>query len=284
MSSEILYYPGCSLESTGKEFDLSSRAVCAALGLKLTEIDDWSCCGATSAHNMDQLLSLALPARNLALAQETGLDIAVPCAACYSRLKTADHVLRNNQELRGEIESVTGFTFKGQSNVLSMLEAMVSIVGLDAIKQKVVKHLNELPVVCYYGCLLVRPPEVTRFDRAEYPQVMDRLVEALGAKPLTWSYKTECCGASLSLTNAGMVEKLVGRITKAAKEAGASAIITACPLCQSNLEMRQPRGEQAIPSLYFTELMGLAMGLAEARSWLGKHLVSPEQVLQQIGS
>lgn len=284
MSNKVAYYPGCSLEATGKEYDLSTRAVCAALGLELAELEDWNCCGATSAHNLDHLLALALPARNIARAQGMGLDVAVPCAACYSRLKKADYILRNDEEMRGEIEAAAGFDFNGESKVVSLLEALVSRVGLDVIKQRVVKPLNELPVVCYYGCLLVRPPEVAGFDRVEHPQVMDRLVETLGAVPLNWSYKTECCGASLALTNTGVVEGLVGRIAEAAREAGAAAIVTACPLCQSNLEMRQPRGTGAVPALYFTELMGLAMGLEGADKWLGKHLVVPTQVLKRISA
>lgn len=275
MIKKVAYYPGCSLEATGKEYDLSTKAVCVALGLELAELEDWSCCGATSAHNLDHLLSMALPARNIALAQGMSLDVAVPCAACFSRLKKADYVLQNNEGMRKQIEQTAGFVYNGSSRVMSLLETLISIVGLETIKEKVTKPLGDLPVVCYYGCLLVRPPEVAGFDRVEHPVMMDRLVEVLGGKPLNWSYKTECCGASLALTNTSVVEGLVGRITEAAKEAGAAVIVTACPLCQSNLEMRQSRGVRTIPALYYTELMGLAMGLDSAVGWLEKHLIDP---------
>lgn len=282
--NRIAYYPGCSLEATGKEYDLSTRAVCAALGLELAELEDWSCCGATSAHNLDHLLSVALPARNIALAQGMGLDVAVPCAACFSRLKKADYLLQNDLNMRKQVEDTAGFKYRGSSKVMSLVESLVSLVGLERIAGQVTRQLNGLPVVCYYGCLMVRPPEVAGFDRVEHPVMMDQLVEALGARPLTWSYKTECCGASLALTNTNVVEGLVGRIVEAAREAGAAAIVTACPLCQSNLEMRQPKDKQAVPALYFTELMGLAMELKGVAGWLNKHLVEPGNVLTQISA
>ncbi len=281
-ADRVAYYPGCSLEATGKEYDLSTRAVCAALGLELAELEDWSCCGATSAHNLDHLLSVALPARNIALAQGMGLDLAVPCAACYSRLKKADYLLQSDANMRKHIEDTAEFKYQGSSKVMSLVETLISMVGLERIAGKVTRQLNGLPVVCYYGCLLVRPPEVAGFDRVEHPMVIDQLMEALGARPLTWSYKTECCGASLVLTNANVVKGLVGRIVEAAREAGATAIVTACPLCQSNLEMRQPKNKQAVPALYFTELMGLAMGLDGAAGWLNKHLIEPVNLLNQI--
>lgn len=281
-AKKVAYYPGCSLEATGKEYDLSTRAVCAALGLELEELEDWSCCGATSAHNLNHLLSIALPARNITLAQNKGLDVAVPCAACYSRLKKADYLLLHHEELRTQVEDAAGFTYRGGSRVMSLVETLVSMVGPQAIAARVTRPLSQLPVVCYYGCLLVRPPEVAGFDRVEHPVMMDRLMEALEARVLTWSYKTECCGASLVLTKPNVVAGLVGRIVDAAREAGAAAIVTACPLCQSNLEMRQPRDVKAIPAFYFTELLGLAMGLKGAPGWLGKHLVDTQSALQRI--
>lgn len=275
---KMAYYPGCSLGSTAIEYDQSSRAVCSALGLDLVELEDWSCCGATSAHNLDHLLSVVLPARNIALAQPRGLDVAVPCAACFSRLRKADHTLRHDKGTRREVEEVIGFKYEGKIRVLSLLEGLVSGVGLDRIAARVVSPLRGLKVVCYYGCLMVRPPEVSGFDRVENPVMMDHLVEVLGGESLMWSYKTDCCGAGLALTNTPVVEKLVRRLAGAAREAGASAIVTACPLCQSNLEMRQDQGTK-IPSFYFTELVGMALGLKEARGWLGKHLVDPGPAL-----
>lgn len=276
---KIGYYPGCSLEATAKEFDLSSRSVCTALGLDLVELEDWSCCGATSAHNLDHLLSLALPARNIALAQKNGMDLAIPCSACFSRLRKADYAMRHDEQACREIEDIVEFKYDGKVKVISLLEAVVDRVGLKTIASKVISPLQGLKVVCYYGCLMVRPPEVSGFDRVENPVMMDHLVETLGGTPLLWSYKTECCGASLAMTNTRVVQELVERLVNAAREAGASAIVTACPLCQANLEMRQTSGSK-MPSFYFTELMGLAFGLGEAKGWLSKHLVDPSQALR----
>ena len=274
---KLAYYPGCSLESTAKEYDQSSRSVCAALDLELLELEDWSCCGSTSAHNLNHALATALPARNIALAQKNGLDVTVPCAACFARLRKADYMMRYDQEARRQIEEIVGFKYKGEIRIISLVEAMVDKVGLDSISAKVVKPLDGLKVACYYGCLMVRPPEVQGFDSVENPVMLDNLVNSLGAQAVKWSYKTECCGASLSLTNTNVVQGAVARIVNAAREAGAAAIVTSCPMCQSNLEMRQ--GSDKMPSFYFTELMGLAFGLNEAQGWLGKHLIDPRGVV-----
>lgn len=275
---KIAYYPGCSLEATAIEYDHSSRAVCKALGLQLEELDDWNCCGSTSAHNLNHLLAAALAARNIAIAQKAGLDVAIPCAACFARLRKADHLLRQGGGIKEELEEMVEFKYTGQVHIISLLEAVVARAGLDRVRERVVRPLNGLKVACYYGCLMVRPPEVRGFDRVENPEMLDRLMEALGAEVKQWSYKTECCGAGLSLTKAEVVEGLVGRLAAAARSAGAEALVTACPLCQTNLEMRQ-KGSPKIPSFYFTELMGIAMGLPGAAGWAAKHLVSPPALI-----
>lgn len=276
---KIAYYPGCSLEATAREYDQSSRAACRALGLELEELEDWNCCGSTSAHNLNHLLASSLAARNIALAQKSGLDVAIPCAACYARLRKADHLLRHGGEIKEELEEVVDFKYTGQVAVISLLEAVVARVGLDKVREKVTRPLKGLKVVCYYGCLMVRPPEVRGFDRVENPEMLDRLMEALGAEARQWSYKTECCGAGLSLTRPEVVEGLVGRLSEAARAAGADALVTACPLCQTNLEMRQ-KGSPKIPSFYFTELLGIALGLPEAPGWMAKHLNDPAGMIK----
>lgn len=276
---KLAYYPGCSLGSTAKEYDISSRSVCEALGIDLVEVDDWSCCGSTSAHNLNYELAAALAARNIALAQKTGLDIAVPCAACFYRLRKADYIMRHDEEMRQKMEDMIGFKYEGQIQVISLVEALMRL-GTDKIARKVIKPLDGLKVVCYYGCLMVRPLEVQGFDQVENPVMLDTIVNALGAEALTWSYKTDCCGASLSLTNTEIVKGMVGKIVDGAREAGASAIVTACPMCMSNLEMRQ--GQDKIPAIYFTELIGLALGLGGVQSWLNRHLIDPKPVLQAI--
>lgn len=276
---KITYYPGCSLEATALEYDQSSRVVCRELGLELEELEDWSCCGSTSAHNLNHLLAASLAARNIALAQKSGLDVAIPCAACFARLRKADHLLRQGGEIKKELEELVEFNYTGQVAIISLLEAVVTRAGLDRIRGKVTRPLTGLKVACYYGCLMVRPPEVRGFDRVENPEMLDRLVEALGAEARQWSFKTECCGAGLSLTRSEVVESLVGRLVEAARAAGADALVTACPLCQSNLEMRQ-KGSKKIPSFYFTELMGMAMGLPEARGWLTRHIIDGSGIFE----
>jgi len=277
---KLSYFPGCSLGATAKEYDMSARAACQGLGIELVELDDWVCCGATSGHSTNHMLSVALPSQNVALAQRAGMDLAIPCSACYNRVKKADYVLRNDDKMRQKIEDIVDFKYNDSVNVLSLLE-VVSQLGEKAITEKVQKPLKGLKVVCYYGCLLVRPPQVTCFDNTEFPMSLDKIVKALGAEPLKWSYKTECCGASLSLTNKDVVHGMVGRIIDAAKEVEAMAIVTACPLCQSNLEMRQAKGTD-LPAFYFTELIGLALGLPVTKKWLNLHLVNPNPLLQSL--
>ncbi|HHW42750.1 MAG TPA: heterodisulfide reductase subunit B [Desulfotomaculum sp.] len=275
------YYPGCSLEATGMEYDLSARAVAAALGMELAELKGWACCGSSSAHAVNRDLALGLAAHNIALAQEQGRDLLVPCAACYTRLSRADYRLRHEPDERARAEKLAGFSYTGGIQVYSFLEAVREHAGLKEIAGRVQRPLTGLKLACYYGCLLVRPPEVRPFDRAEDPQSLDEVVAALGAESVSWCYKTTCCGAGLSLTRPSVVGRLVGRLLSAAREAGAHALVTACPLCQNNLEMRRPAAEN-IPVFYFTELMGLAFGLDDARKWLKKHLVDPFALLQEL--
>lgn len=276
------YYPGCSLHSTGLEYGLSTRAVFDALELGLIELEGWNCCGASSAHALDHTLSLALPARNLALAQEIGYDLVAPCAACFNRMKSADNTLRSDPAVRSEVEAIVGFQYNGNIAVRPVLAVLYEDYGVDAIAARVQKPLHGLKVVTYYGCLLVRPPEVTQFDDPNHPRVMAALLEALGAEVMPWSHATDCCGAGLSLSRADVVQKLVGRLAERAREAGADALVTACPLCQVNLEMRQT-AEPKMPAFYFTELLGYALGVPEANKWWSKHLIDPRPLLKSAG-
>lgn len=276
------YYPGCSLHSTGLEYGLSTRAVFQHLELELIELPNWNCCGASSAHSLNHTLGIALPARNLAIAQESGLDLVTPCAACFSRMKNADYALRTDLEMRAKIETVVGFQYTGQVAIRPGIAVLYEDCGIDQIQEMAKVPLTGLRVVPYYGCLLVRPPHVTQFDDPDDPIVMTKLLRALGAEVMPWSYATDCCGAGLSLSRSDVVQNLVGRLVSGAREAHAQALVTACPLCQVNLEMRQTV-ESKIPAFYITELMGLAFGLPEARKWWSKHLVDPRPLLKSIG-
>jgi heterodisulfide reductase subunit B len=276
------YYPGCSLHSTGLEYGLSTQAVFRHLGYGLEELEDWNCCGASSAHALNHELALALPARNLALAQLAGRDLVTPCAACFSRMKGTDYVLRNDPQKRAEVETAVGFQFTGEIAVRPVLAVLYEDYRPDRISAQVRRPLAGLKVVTYYGCLLVRPPQVTEFDDPDDPHVMADLMRAAGAEVMPWSHATDCCGAGLSLSRSDVVSGLVSRLAERAREAGADALVTACPLCQVNLEMRQST-DPKIPAFYFTELLGLAFGLPEAQKWWGKHLIDPRPVLRSTG-
>jgi heterodisulfide reductase subunit B len=261
------FFPGCSLESTGWDFDRSTRAVCRALGIALEDIPGWVCCGSTPAHASDDRLSVALPVLNLQKAQASGLPVMAACASCYARLRTANHHLCRDAGVRESTERITGAPYAGDVDVRHVLDVLVNAVGVDAVRARVRRPLRGLRVASYYGCLLTRPPEIVAFEDAEHPTGMDRLLEAAGGKPVDWPYKTECCGGSLSLTHSGIVARLGHRLLAMAREAGADCLAVACPLCQVNLDLRQADASQAhgalppTPVLYITQLLGLAFGL-----------------------
>jgi heterodisulfide reductase subunit B len=288
---DFSYYPGCSLHATAVEYHSSVQAVFAALDVGLHELKDWNCCGASSAHSMNRALSLALPARNLAIAQELGRDVVMPCAACFNRHKTVDNEMRASEQRRTFIEDTVGFDFTGVVAVRPLLDVVGNAIGLEPLEARVAHPLTGLKVVSYYGCLLVRPPEVTRFENPEHPVLMSEILNTLGADVRPWSYTTDCCGGGLTLTKSGVAARLVNRLVERAREAGAEAIVTSCPLCQLNLEMRQTmtgstgsKGNgQNMPTFYFTELIGLAFGLDETKSWWGKHLIDPTTLLGSVG-
>ncbi|HSJ52400.1 MAG TPA: CoB--CoM heterodisulfide reductase iron-sulfur subunit B family protein [Anaerolineae bacterium] len=290
------FYPGCTLHSTGVEFGVSSELVCERLGLEMVEIADWNCCGASSAHSMSAELTLSLPARNLVKAQETGLEsLAIPCAACYSRLAAAGKALAEDGGFRGRMEEVLGVRWEGRVRPRSLLEVVVSDVGREELAGAVRKPLAGLKVASYYGCLLVRPPEYTgRWDDPEHPQTMDYLLGLMGAEVVPWSYGVDCCGGSLTLNRSDVVVHLVDRLVRAAHEAGAEALATACPMCMANVDGRQlyrggrplPRpakaGYEPVPVFYFTELMALAYDLPMGKV-LGRHMVDPRPLLKRVG-
>jgi heterodisulfide reductase subunit B len=207
----------------------------------------------------------------------------MPCAACFNRHKTADYEMRTNVEHRALIEGVVGFEFTGAVAVRPLLDVIGNAVGPERLKERVTRPLTGLKAVGYYGCLLVRPPEVTRFENPENPTLMNEILTALGVDARPWSYATDCCGGGLALTKSDVAARLVDRLTDRAREAGAEAMVTSCPLCQLNLEMRQNGGGQKMPIFYFTELVGLAFGLDKTQSWWAKHLIDPTELLQSLG-
>jgi len=275
------YFPGCTEHSTSMEYGLSTQAVFKTLGVELVEIDDWNCCGAAATHSINHLLSLCLPARNISKAQSSQAgSLVVPCAGCFNMLKRAEHALKNDEAKRKEIEETVGFTYQPSLEILALMDVMLNRIGLEKVQEKVKRPLKGLKAACYYGCALVRHPKVTQLDDPENPQYLDRLIKSLGAEPVEWSYKIDCCGADLALTYGDIVKKLVGKIVSMAKEAGAQCIVTSCGLCQANLEMRQEIG---LPIFYFTELMGVAFDIDGRGKWWSKHMISPKGLLKELG-
>jgi heterodisulfide reductase subunit B len=286
---KFAYYPGCSLHSTGKDYDISAKAICRELGIELQEIPDWTCCGASSAHMTSELLSVALPVRDLITAQEMGMDTAVCCAACYNRLKIANKKMSSNEGgIVPSVDELVGKPYRGESRVKHLLEIVINDYGLDALREKVSRDLSGLKVAAYYGCLLVRPPDAVDLDVPENPTIMERLIEALGAQTVDWPYRTECCGAGLSLTRTDVVVKLCHDIFEMAAKHDADCLMVACPLCQANLDMRQAQVNRTygtnfeLPVFYFTQLTGLALGLEPKALGLSKLLVSPTKLLRAV--
>lgn len=272
MSRRYGYYPGCSLSASGKEYGRSTRAVCGSLGVDLWELPEWNCCGASSAHSLDRRIDLALSARNIALCQREGLDMAVPCAACYNRTVGAWQTLRDDPIQRTAMEREFDFTFRQDLGVYHLLQVIQA--ALSDRREPALHGRRTGPgirkVVCYYGCLISRPRGINPHQDMENPRAMANILARFGYESIPWSFATECCGAVLSLTRADVVGALVERIISAAREAGAEAIVTACPLCQVNLESRQ---RERFGVFYFTELIGAALGLEQADSWWPLHLV-----------
>ncbi len=279
---EVSYYPGCSLHGTAREYDESIRGVSDLLDIQLHELEDWTCCGASSAHCTDEALSIALPARNLAIAEKSQRELLVPCVACYNRFKVVEKEVKEHPDR-------LSISCRGTVPIRYALDFFCDETMLEEIRKKRSKPLSGLKVVCYYGCLTVRPPKLTQIRDYENPQYMEALMELLGAEPIPWSYKTDCCGASLVMTRTDIVRKLGGRLLAMAKEAEADCLVTGCPMCQANLDTRQEElkketGEAYnLPILYFTELMGLALGHRDAKKWLNRHLTDPVKVLNAKG-
>ncbi len=282
------YYPGCSLHATGVDYNESTLAVASVLGIEMVEVPGWSCCGSTPAHCTDEFLAAALPAKNLLAAKEIADEVVVCCSACFSRFKFAQKHIEEKDDLRARLaEAMPVDEIRGMK-VRHLIDVIAQDVGLERVAQAKKRDLD-LKVACYYGCLLTRPPKVTEFDDPEDPHFMDDLLTAAGMETVPWPYKTECCGATFSLTRVEIVLRLVAEILQMAKEADADCISVACPLCHANLDMRQHDVEKKlgveyrIPIFYFTQLLGMAFGLERDKLGLGRGLVSCNELLAAKG-
>jgi heterodisulfide reductase subunit B len=279
---KIAYFPGCSLHSTAPEYDHTVRATANVLGLELVEPPNWICCGSSPAHSTDHTLATVLPMRTLATVEQMGLDaVTAPCSACFARMKAAAHSVANNGDMAQEVEAQIGYAYQGGVTVQHLLDTLVDRVGLDKIEASVEKPLTGLKVACYYGCLITRPPKITQDEQPEYPMKMDNLMRVLGAEPVDWSYKTDCCGGTLGLTQTALALEMTQKVLQNAHDCGADLVAAACPLCHVNLDARQSRIglDFQMPVLYITQLMALAFGLDHKQAALNKNIIDPRPVL-----
>lgn len=281
-TDSVAYYPGCSLETTAKEYDKSTRAVCESLELDLVEPEGWVCCGSSAAHRSDPEAALNLPLENLYLMEYSGFqEVTMPCAACYNRHAAAVHEYQTEKINLEETAAAVKEKFQNRVQVKTLIETLLDHVGLEEIRTHVKQPLKDLKVVCYYGCLLTRPPEVTGAPNPENPTGMDRILSVLGSDVLDWSYKTTCCGAAHALTRPDIVIQMSAKLLREAKQVGAEAVSVACPLCHMNLDARQFQMElpAPVPIFYFTQLLAIALGLPAKEAALHKNIVDPRPLL-----
>ncbi len=278
--SRFAYFPGCTLHATAREYDESIRALAGVLDLVLHEIEDWCCCGATPAHAIDPESARLLGLWNLAHAAKSGkAPLLTGCAACFSRLRAAREEVRAKPALVEEAKARLGLTVDPDLEVFHIAQVLAAEPMRERIRAATVRPLAGLPVACYYGCLLTRPRGPGAVDDAEDPHLLEDLARLVGAEPVAFPLRLDCCGASLTLPRPDLVHELSSKILAMAHERGARAMVVACPLCHSNLDfqqaaIRRKRGLNfEMPTLYLTQLIGLALGLPERRLGLQRHFV-----------
>jgi len=288
MTDIFAYYPGCSGQGTSREYDVSTRMVCEALGINLMDIPDWSCCGSSPAHAFDHVLPAALSARNFQLVQSLGLDtILTPCPSCLGNMRTSTHRLKQDA-FRQSVNALLDEPYTGNVEAMSVLQAIVEIAGTAALTARVSQPLSGLRVAPYYGCIMNRPADIMGFDDPENPVAMDRILAALGAEVVPFPLKVECCGASYGVPCRDIVARLSGKLLACARDMGAEAMVVACPMCQMNLDLRQkqlskPAGMSfEMPVFYYTQLMGFALGLPAEKLGFQKLCVSPRLLLSRV--
>ncbi len=283
------YFPGCSLETVARSYDVSAKMTAEKLGMELIELDDWNCCGATAYFHIDEILALTLCARNLAMAEKMGLDVVAPCSACYKNMLETNIRLKNDEELREHINLALkedGLQFGGQGRVLHLVDIFLEDVGLEKIQQLVMNSLKGLRVAPYYGCQILRP-KMGR-ENIEHPDFLENLLSACGAEAIDYPLKTQCCGGSLIITKNSVAIKMVHNLLKCATDKGADLVVTTCPLCQINLECYQKQVNRiygtrfSVPVFYFTQLLGFALGIPKGDLLIGSEMNSPAPLLTRV--
>jgi heterodisulfide reductase subunit B2 len=282
------YFPGCSLEKMALSYHKSSLETTRALGVELEELEDWNCCGATTYFHLDEILANTLVARNLAIAEKEGLDFVAPCSACYKNAYFTNTYMKEDEDLAEHINfalEADDLQLSGDLNVHHLIDIFAGEIGAEEIKNKVTNPLEGLKIAPYYGCQIVRPRK--NGEEVEDPQFFEEILTALGADAIDFAYKTRCCGGSLLLTNREAALDMIQHLLRNAEKSGADVIATACPLCQVNLEVYQTQVNEefgtdySIPVLYFTQIMGLALGIAPKKLGIGSELVSTLPLLSK---
>lgn len=286
---KVSYFPGCTLNTTGKGFDNAVRAATAAVGLELIELAEWNCCGATYPLIVDNMLELAAPAHVLVAARNQGSTVTTACTTCYNVLKRTNKFIREHPEERERLNTFIETEYQGEVEVKDILHLLRDEVGFAAVQEKVQRPLKDLKVACYYGCMVLRPPAEVAYDDPDHPRSLDDLMTALGAMPVDYPHKNECCGAYLTVSAPEVTREMVYTILKSAQLAGAQAVVTNCPLCQFNLDKRQAdmaqfhAGFQTMPVFYFSQLMGLALGLDASDYGWERHYINVRPLLDSLG-
>jgi len=286
------YFPGCSIDASAKEYAMAANAINKLLDVELIEIPDWNCCGSIDAvHAYNPLLSVTLSTRNLALAENMKMDVVTLCSACFFTLSRASNMLRENADIKSKVERAindAGLKYAGEVKVRHYMDVLANDVGYEKIRQKVTVPLKGLKVAPYYGCLIVRPPGIQKFDDPEHPTSMDKVIQALGAEAVLYPDKTSCCGASLVITDEEVMMEMTKHPLLSAKNAKADCIVTPCPMCHFNLDAKQKDIEDrfdveiGISVLYITQLIGLAFGLSPKELGLHRNIVSPDKILEKL--
>jgi heterodisulfide reductase subunit B len=291
----VSYFPGCTLKTTGKGFDNAVRASAAAVGLELVELPEWNCCGATYPLIIDNMLELAAPAHILLTARDQGPAsdglgnvLTTACTTCYNVLKRTNKFVREHEEERERINAFVEGSYAGEVEVKDILHLLRDDVGFPAIREKVQNPLSGLKVAAYYGCMVLRPPSEVAYDDPDHPTSLDDLMVALGATAVDFPHKNECCGAYLAVKAPEVTREMVYTIVKSTQAAGAEAMVTNCPLCQFNLDKQQSEmrktyaGYRPVPVFYFSQLMGLALGLDVQDYGWERHYVDARPVLETL--
>jgi len=289
--SKYAYYPGCSIKGSAKQYEESLFAICKPLGIELQELPDWNCCGATMYVSVDEKISFALSARNLAMAEETGMDLVAPCSACYVVLKKTQDYIQKYPEIRANVDkalTAAEMVYRGTVRVRHPLEVLIHDVGIEKIRETAKQPLKSFKIACYYGCQIVRPYQ--EFDHPCYPETMDDMFRTLGAETVDWAFKTRCCGGSLTGTIEEVGLRLNYILIKEAQRKGANCIVTICPLCQFNLEayqhkiLKKYRDFSEMPILYFTQIIGLGFGIAPEKLGIKRSIISPKKIIEQLAA